>query len=35
LQQVLVTTSLDSGHSIAIPLDVRAAIERFQLAGDR
>ena len=35
LQQVLVTTSLDTGHAIAIPDDVRAAIERFRIEGDR
>jgi 4-hydroxybenzoyl-CoA thioesterase len=34
LQQVLVTTSLDTGHAITIPADVRAAIERFQVEGD-
>ena len=34
LQQVLVTTSLDTGHAIAIPDDVRAAIERFRIEGD-
>ena len=35
LQQVIVTTSLDTGHAIAIPADVRSAIERFQTEGDR
>ena len=35
LQQVLVTTALDTGHAIAIPDDVRAAIERFRIEGDR
>jgi 4-hydroxybenzoyl-CoA thioesterase len=35
LQQVLVTTSLDTGHAIEIPADVRTAIERFQVEGTR
>ena len=35
LQQVLVTTSLDTGHAIAIPDDGRAAIERFRIEGNR
>jgi 4-hydroxybenzoyl-CoA thioesterase len=35
LQQVLVTTALDAGQAIAIPDDIRAAIERFQIEGDR
>jgi 4-hydroxybenzoyl-CoA thioesterase len=34
LQQVLVTTALDSGRPIAIPDDVRAAIERFEKEAD-
>ncbi len=35
MQQVLVTTALDAGQAVAMPDDIRAAIERFQIEGDR
>ncbi len=35
LKQVLVTTALDGDHAIDIPLDVRAALARYQsITGD-
>ena len=33
MQQVLVTTALGEGHAIALPDDIRAAIERFDTEG--
>lgn len=34
VRQVIVTTSLDDGHSLPIAANVRAAIEHFGIAGD-